>query len=308
MTMVKPFLRTGVLCICSCLSWSSFAGNYAINSHTTIVGSPRSVLSKFEDTIYSLALKHEVGAAAFTVANPDIDPLLPGEGVVLQLPGQFILPAVERRGIVVNLPEMRLYYYPENGNTVHIYPVGIGRQGWETPVFSAAITSVTENPVWTPPESIHQEYRAAGLSLPQQVTAGPDNPLGRYAMRVGRTSYLIHGTNKPEGVGLRVSHGCIRLYPDHIAELAAMISVDTPVNIISQPIKPGRSNGALFIQASRPSGGTSGNVSDDLQRFMQHAESTLSDVELESVKHTMLSAIDDGSLYSGLVIPVISVR
>jgi len=299
---------TAVLSVCSYLSSTAQASSFEIDRNTTIVGTPRSVLSKFEDTIYSLALKYKVGAAAFTGANPDVDPLLPGEGIPLQLPGQYILPAVEREGIVVNLPEMRLYYFPRGENTVHIYPVGIGRQGWETPTMNAAITSITENPVWTPPESIHQEYRAAGLTLPERVASGPDNPLGKFALRVGHTSYLIHGTNKPAGVGLRVSHGCIRLYPDHIAELAANVDVDTPVNIINQPIKLGRIDGTLHIQANRPADGVAGPATDDIKRFMKLAETTLSAAELESVKNVMLDAFNDGSLYSGLVIPVRSVR
>jgi len=304
MTQLHAALRAGVILILCCASFSAYGVSFEIDSSTTIVGTSRTVLSKYEDTLYSLALEYQVGAAAFTGANPDIDPLLPGEGVLLQLPGQYILPSVKREGIVINLPEMRLYYFPEGENKVHIYPVGIGRQGWETPLFKASVTSVTKDPVWIPPESIHREFRAAGLSLPEQVAAGPENPLGGYAMRIGHTSYLIHGTNKPEGVGLRVSHGCIRLYPNHIAELAAMISVNTPVSIINQPIKMGRVDGELFIQANTPIAGPAYQNTSDLKSFMQLAETTLTRTELVSIKQTMLSAIDAGNLYSGLLIPV----
>ena len=119
---------------------------------------------------------------------------------------------------------------------------------------------------------------------------------------------MIHGTNKPAGVGLRVSHGCIRLYPEHIAELAANVDVDTPVNIINQPIKLGRIDGALHIQANRPVDGVARSATDDIMRFMKFAETTLSSAELESVKNAMLDAFNDRSLYSGLVIPVKNVR
>ena len=262
MSQALLYLRVFVCALLSGISFSSYANSYAIDDQTTVVGSQGVVLSKHDDTLYSLALQHQIGAAAFADANPDVDPLLPGEGVVLALPGLHILPEVEREGIVINLPEMRLYYFPEDEDSVTIYPVGIGRQGWETPVMQSVVTSITEDPVWTPPESIHKEYRAAGMSLPERVAAGPDNPLGKYAIRIGDTSYLIHGTNSPEGVGLRVSHGCIRLYSDHIAELASRVKVGTSVRIINQSIKLDRINGAPVIQAHRPLPGGVGDGVD----------------------------------------------
>jgi len=286
------------------VSFDSAAHSYAIDEQSTIVGTPATVLSKYEDSIYSLAVQHRVGAVAFANANADIDPSLPGEGVSLVLPTQYILPNVKREGIVINLPEMRLYYFPRGKDIVHIYPVGIGRQGWETPVMASVISSISKNPVWTPPESIHKEYREAGLELPRKVKAGPDNPLGEFALRVGSTSYLIHGTNNPSGVGLRVSHGCIRLYAAHIAELSALISVDTPVNIINQPIKLGRIGGALFLQAHEPIRSSGNTYSFDFRSFIDVAESTLTTAELEQVKHTMLDELSQGSLFSGLAIPV----
>lgn len=287
-----------------CAPFLSIGASYEIGEHTSIVGTNAEVISKYEDTVYSLALKHEVGAGSFASANPDVNPSFPGEGVALTLPGQYILPAVEREGIVINLPEMRLYYFPPGENTVHIYPVGIGRQGWETPVMESVITSITENPVWSPPESIHREYIAAGLTLPRQVEAGPENPLGKYALRIGHTSYLIHGTNNPEGVGLRVSHGCIRLYSDHIAELSSMISVDTPVRIINQPVKFGRIGNRLFLQAHEPVRQSKNEYSDDLAEFIKLAESALTKSELDSVKQVMLQKLQNGILYTGLTIPV----
>lgn len=290
----------------NCISFNSIADSYAIDNESNIVGTPSNVLSKYEDTIYSLAVRHEVGAAAFANANPDIDPLLPGEGVSLKLPTQYVLPDVKREGIVINLPEMRLYYFPPGKDIVYVYPVGVGRQGWETPVMQSVISSISRDPVWTPPESIHKEYREAGLTLPRQVQAGPDNPLGEFALRVGDTSYLIHGTNNPSGVGLRVSHGCIRLYAEHIAELSAMVTVNTPVNIINQPIKLGRIGNKLFLQAHEPIRSLKTEYSFDYRRFIDLAESTLTQAELERVKRIMLDEFSHGDLFSGLTVLVIS--
>jgi len=297
-------LRAAVISAVLCAPGLSNSASYEIGEHVTIVGANAEIIAKHEDTVYSLALKYEVGAGSFASANPDVNPSFPGEGVALTLPGQFILPAVKREGIVINLPEMRLYYFPPGGTTVHVYPVGIGRQGWETPVMSSVITSITENPVWTPPESIHREYIAAGLALPRQVEAGAANPLGKYALRIGHTSYLIHGTNNPEGVGLRVSHGCIRLYSEHIAELSSMISVDTPVRIINQPVKFGRMGNTLYVQAHEPVRQSKNQYSGDLVEFMRLAESTLTKSELDSVKRVMLQKLKNGSLYTGLAMPV----
>jgi len=307
MFIARTLLQTFVFSIALFVSLPIYANRYTIDANTTVVGTPASVLAKHQDTVYSLAVKYSVGAAAFANANPDVDPLLPGEGVLLHLPQQIILPAVKRVGIVVNLAEMRLYYFPPGESAVYIYPVGIGRQGWETPVMQSVISSIKKNPVWTPPASIHEEYQAAGLSLPRRVEAGPDNPLGEFALRIGNTNYLIHGTNRPEGVGLRVSHGCIRLYADHISELSAMISLDTPVNIINEPIKLGRRGDAIYVQAYKTviSADRISSVSeskDALAAFKTLAESTLTVVELESVKRAIKEALTDGSLYTGLVL------
>jgi L,D-transpeptidase ErfK/SrfK len=156
-------------------------------------------------------------------------------------------------GIILNVPEMRLYYYPPRvkgkPQEVITYPLGVGREGWKTPYLKTKIIEKKANPNWYPPESIRKEHEAAGDPLPKIVKAGPDNPLGAFAMRLGNPDYLIHGTNKPYGVGMRVSHGCIRLYPEDIEALFAEVSLKTPVNIINQPYKVGVKDNVIYIEA-----------------------------------------------------------
>ncbi len=288
-----------------CVAFPVSATSFLTRTDHQVVGKSSTVLSKFEDTIYSIALEYRVGADALVSANPDVDPWLPGEGVAIELPTHYVLPNVKREGIVINLPEMRLYYFSPGNSSVHVYPVGIGRQGWETPLLESTISSIVKNPTWTPPQSIHLEYKKAGLDLPKIVPAGTDNPLGEYALRIGQSSYLIHGTNNPKGVGLRVSHGCIRLYPEHIAELASLIDVDTPVAIINQPIKLGRDGSKLYLQAHKPVQGDLYNHSEALHRFFENAKSTLSPSELSQVKRLIRESLESGELYSGVALPVI---
>jgi L,D-transpeptidase ErfK/SrfK len=170
----------------------------------------------------------------------------------VNLPTQFILPPGPREGIVINLAELRLYYYPPGEGRVITHPLGIGREGWSTPTGEFKITTKTPNPTWRPPETIRAEHAANGDPLPEVVPPGPDNPLGAYAMRLSNPQYLIHGTNRPWGVGMRVSHGCIRLYPEDIKTLFPQVAKGTPVRIINAPYKAGWLNGMLFIEAHPP--------------------------------------------------------
>jgi len=229
------------------------AASYEYNTNSTrIVGTPRTAHLNPQEDFASLAMQEKLGFDALVAANPGVNPWFAPAGTSVTLPTQHILPDVEHEGIVVNLPEMRLYYFDQNNNRVHTYPVGIGKAGWETPLADTRITSIENDPDWRPPPSILKEYRDAGLSLPKLVPAGPDNPLGDRAIRLALPGYLLHGTNKPAGVGLRVSHGCIRLYPDDIRELASMVTSGTRVQIINQPIKWANSNQGLQLEAHRP--------------------------------------------------------
>ena len=222
-----------------------------------IVGQVQTITASRDETLLDIARRHDLGQNEILLANPAVDRWLPEENSIVTLPNRFILPNVERTGLVLNLPEMRMYYYPEAepGETpiVVTHPVSVGRMDWETPLGKTRIINKQKDPDWRPPQSLKDEAIAEGDEpLPDIVRAGPDNPLGRYAMRLGIPGYLIHSTNKPYGVGMRVTHGCLRMYPEDIERLFADIPVNTPVHIINQPIKLGWLAGTLFVELHPP--------------------------------------------------------
>ncbi len=222
----------------------------------SVIGSVSLTTSRHEDTISDLAWAYDQGYREMRHANPTVDPWLPGEGTEIIIPSRYVLPDAPRTGIVINVPEMRLYFYPKpkRGEPAEVvtYPISIGRQDWATPHGKTSIISKIKDPTWTPPESIKKEHAEMGDPLPNVVPAGPDNPLGLFAMRLGITGYLLHGTNKPYGLGMRVTHGCIRLYPKDIEELFSRVRVGTTVRIIDQPYKSGWLNGKLYLEAHPP--------------------------------------------------------
>ena len=185
--------------------------------------------------------KHtQIGFLALLEANPGVDPYLPKPGTRLTLPTQMLLPDVPREGIVINLPELRLYYFPKGKNEVMVLPIGIGDIGRETPEMTTTIIAKNPNPTWVPGPMVRKSWlEQKGITLPAVVPPGPENPLGKFAMRLGygKRDYLIHGTNKDFGVGLRVSAGCIRLRPDDIEALFKIVPIGTPVRVINQPVK-----------------------------------------------------------------------
>jgi L,D-transpeptidase ErfK/SrfK len=206
-----------------------------------------------DDTLSDIARRFNLGYDEVVRANPGVDPWLPGEGREIVLPTQFVLPAAPREGLVINLAQLRVYYFPKvkegEPRTVITHPIGIGKVGWSTPEGTTKVTSKTKNPTWFPPASVRKEHREAGDPLPAKVPPGPDNPLGAHMMRLGWPSYLVHGTNKPYGVGMRSSHGCIRFYPEDIAELYDQIPVGTKVTVVNQPFVFGWQDDALYVQA-----------------------------------------------------------
>jgi L,D-transpeptidase ErfK/SrfK len=229
------------------------AGEFVLDPDSDVVGEVQVIQSKYEDTFFRLARRFNVGYDELRRANPGVDPLLPGEGTEIVIPSRYVLPDAPRRGIVLNIPEYRLYYYPDDGsNRVITHPIGTGREGWNTPYGRTTVVGKTHLPSWTPPESIRAEHAAKGDPLPAVVPPGPDNPLGEYALRLGFASYLIHGTNKPAGVGMRVSHGCIRMFPEDIESLFSMVDPGTPVTIVNQPYKLGWGEGGLYMEAHPP--------------------------------------------------------
>lgn len=226
---------------------------YLADETTRVVGHNLLVYSHEEDTLLDIARRFDIGYTEIVEANPELDPWLPGGDQRVFVPNRFILPDAPHKGIVINLAEMRLYYYPKpqknQRQQVITHPLGIGRQGWTTPLGKTRIIQKKKDPTWTPPASILAEHLAKGDPLPNVVPAGPDNPLGAYAMRLGIPGYLLHGTNRPFGVGLRVSHGCIRLFPEDIEHLFGIVAVDTPVEILYQPYKAALHNGKLYLEA-----------------------------------------------------------
>lgn len=219
----------------------------------SVVGEPQIVFTREEDTFSDLAREYGLGYDELVAANPGIDPWLPGAGVPILLPTQHILPDAPRRGIVLNTAAKRLFYYPEveegEKPVVMTYPIGIGRVGWETPTGTAKVVAKATDPHWYVPWSVQQEHREAGDPLPAVVPPGPDNPLGRHVLQLNMPGYLIHGTNMPYGVGMRVSHGCVRMYPENIELLYSLVPVGEPVHLVNQPILSGTLDGEIFFES-----------------------------------------------------------
>ncbi len=217
-----------------------------------VVGEVFTVRAQHEDTLVALAREHGLGVQELSRANPGVDPWLPGEGTEIRLPIRFVLPPGPREGVVVNLAEYRLYYFPPGEERVLTAPVGIGRAAFRTPVLNTRVTDRIEHPNWTPPQSVREEYARRGVELMRVVPPGPDNPLGDYALMLDTPGYLIHGTNQPFGVGTRVSHGCLRLFPEDIERLVWKIPVGTEVRIVHAPYKIGWDGDELLLEAHRP--------------------------------------------------------
>jgi len=206
------------------------------------------------DTLLDVARIYDVGQEEILHANPEVDRWLPPPDTAVLIPSRHILPEAERKGIVLNLPEMRLYYFRPDASppTLSTYPVSVGRMDWTSPLGGTRVVAKQVDPSWTPPDTIKAEHAAEGDPLPDVVPPGPNNPLGRYALRLGVPGYLLHGTNKPYGVGMRVTHGCIRLYPEDIEELFNRVPIGTPVQLVNQPIKLGWVGGMLYIEVHVP--------------------------------------------------------
>jgi L,D-transpeptidase ErfK/SrfK len=225
---------------------------------STLLGREERVVIGKEDTLYEIARRFSLGSEEVVRVNPGMDPWLPPAGRSAVIPGERVLPPGPREGIVVNLPEHRLYFYVPAAagkpQRVYTYPISIGKMDWTTPLGKTKIQDKRANPTWTPPESVRQEHIANGEPpLPAVVPAGPDNPLGAHAMRLALPgAYLIHGTNNPLAVGMAVTHGCIRMYPEDIAELFPMVKVGTPVYLINEPVKIAWVDGRLMLEAHPP--------------------------------------------------------
>lgn len=216
-------------------------------------------------SLEAIAKKYNVGFLALLQANPGVDPYVPRAGSVLTIPLQTLLPDVPREGMVINLAELRLYYYPPGKNEVTIYPIGIGQLGGDTltPTMVTTVSDKRANPTWTPTANIRARYKAQGIDLPAVVPAGPDNPMGHHAIRLAAYGgvYLLHGTNADFGIGMRVSSGCIRLRDGDIATLFKKVTPGTKVNIINTPIKASvEPDGRRLVEVHQP---LSKSINDD---------------------------------------------
>jgi L,D-transpeptidase ErfK/SrfK len=238
-----------------------------------VVGEDHTVTTVYQDTLYDLAHTYGVDSQELIRVNPGIDPWLPGVGKKVIIPGRFILPPGPHEGIVVNLPEHRLYYFPRarrgQPRVVITYPVSIGKLDWRTPLGLTHVIAKIKNPVWYVPAGVRKEHLAEGDPLPASVPPGPDNPLGKFALRLaaGGGTYLIHGTNNPIAVGMPVTHGCVRLYPEDVAQLFPLVPVGTPVHIINDPVKIAWVDGQLLLEAHPPIDAEGQSFEPDVDAF-----------------------------------------
>ncbi|MDA0681183.1 MAG: L,D-transpeptidase family protein [Proteobacteria bacterium] len=247
----------------------------------SVVGEPQIVFTSEENTFSDLAREYGLGYDELVAANPEIDPWLPGDGTPVLLPTQYVLPDVPREGIVLNIASKRLFYFPKaeagRKQTVLTYPIGIGRVGWETPLGRASVISKARDPSWYVPASVRREHRELGDPLPSIVPPGPDNPLGKFVLKLDLPGYLIHGTNQPYGVGMRVSHGCVRMYPENIELLYELVGLGESVMIINEPYLVGQRDGEFFFEGHAPLEDDEVSSEDHLQANFSWLQSLNSD-------------------------------
>lgn len=233
------------------------AQTFPLVSGQDLIGEIGQTEAQQQDTLPDIARQHHLGFDEIIAANPGVDIWLPGAGRIIRLPSEHLLPDVPRAGLVVNLPDGRLYYFhtdDQRSPVVETYPISIGQMDWKTPLGVTRIVQKEKMPTWYPPKSVRTKHLQDGDVLPDSIPPGPDNPLGEYALRLGVPggAYLIHGTNKPVGVGMQITHGCIRLYPEDIEHLFGEVQVGTSVRIVNQRVKTGWLDGALYLEVHHP--------------------------------------------------------
>lgn len=268
--------------------------------NSDLIGEIQYTKARHEDTLIDIARKFSLGQDEIVMANPKVDRWLPGAGKQVVVPRRFILPDAPRKGIVLNIPEMRLYYYEGDAKApatqVVTYPVSIGRMDWRTPLGATRVIQKLKDPVWRPPETIKREHAQDGDILPDVVPAGPNNPLGKFAMKLGVPGYLIHGTgvDKAYGIGMRVTHGCIRMYPEDIEKLFPLVDVGTSVSLVNQPVKLGWVDGVLYIEVSQP-------LDEDRMTYAQLLSLAMDLIQKKTAKQPAL--LDGAALKKALEAP-----
>lgn len=274
-------------------------GHFQLPDEGNIIGAPYTVTVEEGQTLLDIGRHHNAGFEEMRMANPGVSLWAPHPGTEITIPAQHILPDAPREGIVINLSEMRLYYYSSPG-IVETYPISVGRDGFATPVGITRTTVKVKDPHWSPPRSMRAEAAARGEPAPAVVPPGPDNPLGRHAILLGLPSYLIHGTNRPDGVGMSVSRGCIRMFPEDIESLYERVSSGTQVNIIDQPFKVSRSADGLLYAQSFPVLEENQRAFEPLLNAMERVANTF-DKELPAIDYAQLQRVivqPDGRLVS----------
>ena len=236
------------------LSANCMASVYNLpEKNSRIIGEPVKHKIMKGDYFQNLAEQYNVGFLAMLAANPGVDPFLPARGKNIIIPKQMLLPFGKREGIVINLAELRLYYYPKGEKLVYVFPVGVGRQGLTTPNVTSKIGDKRKDPVWRPTKEMRERYFIEhGREMVKEVAAGPNNPFGKYALRIGTSEYLIHGTNKRFGIGMRASSGCIRMYANDIEWLYNNVAVGTAIRILEQPVKMSYEQDGKKIEVHSP--------------------------------------------------------
>lgn len=226
---------------------------------SNIIGELRYATTRDEETLVDIAREFDLGYDQIIKANPGVNRWIPGEGTRVIIPHRYVLPDGARKGIVLNIAELRLYFFPVvrkgEEQKMYSYPISIGRMDWSTPIGTTKIVKKERDPAWYPPKSIREEHARDGEILPEVFPGGsPDNPLGRFALRLGFPGYLIHGVDerKTYGIGMRVTHGCIRMYPEDIEALFALVSTQTPVTIMNQSVKVGWIGERLYLEVHQP--------------------------------------------------------
>lgn len=252
-----------------------------------LIGEVKRITTRYEDTLIELARKHSLGYEELLRVNKGVDPWLPGAGTQILIPGQRLLPPGQREGIVVNLPEHRMYYFPKAAKgeapRVFTYPVSVGKMDWRTPLGVTKVVRKQKDPAWYPPESVRKDRAARGdPPLPAVVPPGPDNPLGTRAMRldIPGGAYLIHGTNNPDAVGMAVTHGCLRMYPEDIERLFDVTPVGTRVALINEPMKLARFGGEVWLEVHPPIDEKGQAAAVDVEAFETRFNELVGDAEV----------------------------
>ena len=272
-----------------------------------IFGKVEHIRVHYEDTLIEIARKYSLGYEELIRVNKGVDPWLPGEGTEVLIPGMRLLTLGEREGIIVNLPEHRLYFFPKKVEgqppKVFTFPVSVGKMDWQTPIGATRIIEKRKNPTWIPPESVRKEHAALGEPpLPAFIGPGSDNPLGAYALRLDIPgAYLIHGTNNPDAVGMAVTHGCLRMFPEDIERLFAMVTIGTRVNLINEPLKMVMHNGELWIEVHPPVDSQGQTTKAKLEDFEKRLEVMLDKLQFAINWDIALEALREASGIPALI-------